>query len=80
MNEKIQEEIKLLNAFYEYLKINTNDCILDVINDFCFEKNIPVEEIGYLISQDPALKTYAEENLKRFKYIKQEKPKEIEIW
>lgn len=80
MDQKIQEEIKLLNSFYDYLKINTNDCILDVINEFCFERNIPIEEIGYLISQDPALKTYAEENLKRFKYIKTEKVKDIETW
>jgi hypothetical protein len=75
----IKEEISLLNEFYEYLRQYPKECILDTIQEFCFDKNIPVEEIGYLISQDSGLKQYTENNLKLYKFSKVEN-KSVEVW
>ena len=75
----IKEEISLLNEFYEYLRQYPKECILDIIQEFCFEKNIPVEEIGYLISQDSGLKQYTENNLKLYKFSKVEN-KSVDVW
>ena len=75
----IKEEINLLNEFYDYLRLYPKDCILDTIQEFCFDKNIPVEEIGYLIAQDSGLKQFTENNLKIFKYSKVES-KSVDVW
>ena len=75
----IKEEISLLNEFYDYLRLHPKECILDTIQEFCFEKDIPVEEIGYLISQDSGLKQFTENNLKLYKYSKIEN-KKVDVW
>lgn len=75
----IKEEIEILNKFYAYLKENSKECILDTIQEFCFENDLPVEEIGYLISQDSNLKQFAENNLKLYKYARAEN-KAVEVW
>lgn len=68
--DETKEEIALLNNFYEYLKKNPNDCIMDTIKEFCGDYDIEYEYIGYLISQNKDLKDYAEANLKKFKFIR----------
>ena len=70
MYSEIKEEIALLNNFYEYIKQNPNDCIMDTIKEFCNDNDIEYEYIGYLISENKDLKDYAEANLKKFKFIR----------
>ena len=76
----IQNEIRTLNEFYDFLKARTQECILDVVQEFCDERDLPLEELGLLISQDDSLKQYTEMNLKKFKFIQPPKTKKTEIW
>lgn len=78
--EGLQEEVRILNKFYDFLKKNLNECIIDTIEEFCFEHNLPLEYIGNLISEDPSLKSFTEQNLKRYNYIQTPKIKKQEAW
>lgn len=66
----IKEEIQLLNDFYDYLKKSPNDCVMDTIKEFCFDKNVEYEYLGDLIAENKDLKDYIEKNLKKFHYFK----------
>lgn len=77
--ELLAEEIELLNKFYEYLKLNPTECILDTIQEFALKENVEPEQIGLLIGSDSSLKAFTEENLKRYNYIRTQKHK-IEEW
>ncbi len=67
----ILNEMIILNEFYSYLRDNKDECAIDLINEFCYEKNINVEELGMLIAEDKILKEYVKNNLKTFKYIRE---------
>ena len=40
------------------------------MQDFCDLNDIPLEELGFLISEDAYLKDYVEANLIKFKFCK----------
>lgn len=76
--EYIRDEIKILNGLYDYIKQNPNDCVMDTIKEYAFDKNLDLGQIGYLISQNKELKDYCERNLKKFKFIQTLKqPKDL---
>jgi len=71
---QVTDEIKLLNSFYRFLRNHKSECAMDVIKEYCYENDLPIEELGYLISEDEYLKRYVENNLKQYKYIKSNRP------
>lgn len=72
--EYIKQEIKIINELYTYIKRNSNDCIMDTIKEFCFDKDLEFEYVGSLIADNKDLRDYAEKNLKKFKFIRELKP------
>lgn len=74
-NDKTQLEIRILNNFYEYIRKHPNECVMDIMKDFCDEFDIPLEELGFLISEDKYLKDYIENNLIRYHFKKAEAKK-----
>ena len=71
---EIKEEIALINALYEAIKAEPNECVMDIIQEFCFDNNQNLEYIGSLISSNKSLKDYVENNLRKFKFIQDIKP------
>lgn len=78
MNKKdvdlMKEDIEILNELYKRIMKNPNDCLLDTIKDFCFDKNLELEYVGGLIGSNEDLKEYAEKNLAKYKFIQNLKP------
>lgn len=73
-------EIQKINKFYEYLRNNkTNESIIDLLEDFCFEYNISYEEIGMLISEDEYLKDFVKKDCINRGLIKYDKKSKIEF-
>nr|DAQ72278.1 MAG TPA: late-transcription coactivator [Caudoviricetes sp.] len=73
-------EIQKINKFYEYLRNNkTNESIIDLLEDFCFEYNISYEEIGMLISEDEYLKDFVKKDCINRGLIKSDKKSKIEF-
>lgn len=66
-------EMKILNNFFNCLRENKDENILELMQDFCDNYNIPLEELGFLISEDKYLKDYVENNLTKYNYIKKSK-------
>lgn len=71
----IAKEIKTLNKFYKFLREHKNECVMEIMQDFCDLNDIPLEELGFLISEDAYLKDYIEANLIKYKFYKS--PKKI---
>lgn len=65
----MKEDIEILNELYERIKANPQDCLLDTIKDFCFDKNLELEYVGSLVGSNEDLKSYAEKNLTKYKFI-----------
>jgi len=53
--------------------------LLDVIQDYAFEKDMELEEIGKLLSEDEMFLELLEKNLRRFGYIRDNLNKK-QIW
>ena len=66
----IANEIKTLNKFYKFLREHKNECVIEIMQDYCDLNDIPLEELGFLISEDAYLKDYVEANLIKFKFCK----------
>lgn len=69
----IAKEIKTLNKFYKFLREHKNECVMEIMQDFCDSNDIPLEELGFLISEDAYLKDYIEANLIKYKFYKSPK-------
>lgn len=69
----IAKEIKTLNKFYKFLREHKNECVMEIMQDFCNLNDIPLEELGFLISEDAYLKDYIEANLIKYKFYKSPK-------
>lgn len=69
----IAKEIKILNKFYKFLREHKNECVMEIMQDFCDLNDIPLEELGFLISEDAYLKDYIEANLIKYKFYKSPK-------
>lgn len=69
----IAKEIKTLNKFYKFLREHKNECVMEIMQDFCDLNDIPLEELGFLISEDAYLKDYIEANLIKYKFYKSPK-------
>lgn len=66
----IANEIKTLNKFYKFLREHKDECAIEVMQDFCDLNDIPLEELGFLVSEDAYLKDYIEANLIKYKFSK----------
>lgn len=77
VDNKIVDEIKMLNGFYKRIRENKDECVIDLMIEYCDELNIPVEALGYLINEDKYLKDYISNNLIKFKYTKNLKDSEL---
>ena len=69
ITEEYVDDIKILNQFYEVIKENPQECVIELAKEFCFDNDIEIEHLGFLISGCKDLKDYTEKNLKKFKYI-----------
>lgn len=69
----IAKEIKTLNKFYKFLREHKNEYVMEIMQDFCDLNDIPLEELGFLISEDAYLKDYIEANLIKYKFYKSPK-------
>lgn len=68
--EAIKNEMIILNNFFEEIKKNKDECVMDVMVDFCDKHDIPYEELGNLLAEDKYLKDYIKNNLKKYNFIK----------
>lgn len=67
--DEMKAEIALINELYEAIKAEPKECVMDIIQEFCFDKNLDLEYVGSLIANNKFLKDYVEINLRKFKYI-----------
>ena len=63
---------ELMNRLYKYRLDNSmqDDCILDVIKEFCYEYNYSLEDFGSTISEDDAYINIISADIDKFGYLK----------
>ena len=70
--EMLKFELKIINKLFDYIKKHSDECMMDVLTEFCAENNVSLDEVGYLIAEDSYLKEFINSNLKKFNYLKSE--------
>lgn len=72
MNDALLQEMKILNKFYDFIRKHKDECVLEIMQEFCENEGIVYEQLGLIVAEDIYLKEYIESNLIKFKFLKNE--------